>query len=267
MPQYGVKIDLENDVPEILGQAIPLYYKQTNPEMGSQTTPYVNLAYCNGVVPAKYRKLGRWVKHLSTQVEEYKGLPLCANSSYTIPAGHQVLMGIRLDLQIPQELYGEIETPRNYSRLEPLVVPGIALPNHGPIKVLLANLNHSPVKVKHHQVVAYLHLLPVEEVTEIHNFGTLDEFSLPLEEVTPPAVCIIIPKEQLQGLTVAQQDAVLALFEKYKEIFTKDDFDLGCACNTLHHINTGKEHTIHLCPIQRSCASDAAVDQEIKKLV
>ncbi|KAJ9055048.1 DNA damage-inducible protein 1 [Entomophthora muscae] len=111
MQQYEVKTDLKNDVLKILGQAILLYYNQTNPEMGRQTAPYVNLTYCNGVVPVKYCKLGRWVKHLPTQIEEYKGLPLCANSSYTIPAGHQVLMDIELDLQIPQGLYREIETP------------------------------------------------------------------------------------------------------------------------------------------------------------
>ncbi|KAJ9064544.1 hypothetical protein DSO57_1029474 [Entomophthora muscae] len=113
----------------------------------------------------------------------------------------------------------------------------------------IANLNHSPVEVKHHQVVAYLHLLPIEEVTEIHNFGTLDEFGLPSEEEMPPAVCTIIPQEQLQWLTVAQQDAALALFEKYKDIFAKDDFDLGCAQNTLHHIDTDEECPIRLCPI------------------
>ncbi|KAJ9082710.1 DNA damage-inducible protein 1 [Entomophthora muscae] len=193
MRQYGVKTDHENNVLKILGQAIPLYYNQTNPEMGSQPTPYVNLAYCNSVVPVKYCKLGRQVKHLPTQVEEYKGLPLRANSFYTIPAGHQVLMDVVLDLKILQGLYGEIETPWNCSRLEPLVAPGIVLPNHGPVKVLLANLNHSSVEVKHHQVVAYLHLLLVEEVMEIHNFGILDEFGLPLEEVIPSSVCTIIP--------------------------------------------------------------------------
>ncbi|KAJ9070266.1 DNA damage-inducible protein 1 [Entomophthora muscae] len=66
MQQYGVKTDLENDVIKILGQAILLYYNQTNPEMGSQITSYVNLTYCNGVVPVKYHKLGRWVKNLPT---------------------------------------------------------------------------------------------------------------------------------------------------------------------------------------------------------
>ncbi|KAJ9084122.1 hypothetical protein DSO57_1027594 [Entomophthora muscae] len=105
MRQHLVKTDLKNDVLKILGQAILLYYNQTNPEIGSQTTPYVNLTYCNSVIPVKYCKLGRQVKHLPTQVEEYKGLPLCANSSYTILAGHQVLMDIGLDLQIPQGLY------------------------------------------------------------------------------------------------------------------------------------------------------------------
>ncbi|KAJ9053423.1 DNA damage-inducible protein 1 [Entomophthora muscae] len=33
MQQYGVKTDLENNVLEILGQAVPLYYNQTHPEM------------------------------------------------------------------------------------------------------------------------------------------------------------------------------------------------------------------------------------------
>ncbi|KAJ9069750.1 hypothetical protein DSO57_1015434 [Entomophthora muscae] len=267
MRQYGVKTDLKNDVIKILGQAIPLYYNRSNPEVGSQTTPYVNLAYCNGVVPVKYRKTGHQVKLLPTQVEEYKGLLLCTNSSYTILAGHQVLMDIGLELEIPQGLYGEIETPRNCSRLEPLVAPGILLHNHGTIKVLLTNLNNSPVEVKRHQVVVYLHLLPIEEVTEKHNFGTLDEFGLPSEEVMPPAVCTIIPQEQLQGLSVAQQEAALALFEKYKEIFAKDDFDLGCAQNTLRHIDTDEERPICLLPIHCSCASNAAVDEEIRKLV
>ncbi|KAJ9064391.1 DNA damage-inducible protein 1 [Entomophthora muscae] len=35
MQQYGVKTDLKNNVLEILGQAILLYYNQTNPAMGS----------------------------------------------------------------------------------------------------------------------------------------------------------------------------------------------------------------------------------------
>ncbi|KAJ9089530.1 DNA damage-inducible protein 1 [Entomophthora muscae] len=119
MQQYGVKTDLENDVLEILEQAIPLYYNCSNPEVGSHTTPYVNLAYCNGVVPVKYRKMGRRVEHLPTQFKEYKGLLLLANSSSTIPASHQVLMDIGLELQILQGLQGEIETPRNCSRLDP----------------------------------------------------------------------------------------------------------------------------------------------------
>ncbi|KAJ9067370.1 DNA damage-inducible protein 1 [Entomophthora muscae] len=88
MRQYGVKTDLKNDFIKILEKAIPLYYNLTNPEVDSQPTPYVNLVYCNIVVPVKYHKLGCQVKHLPTQVEEYKGLPLRTNSSYTILAGH-----------------------------------------------------------------------------------------------------------------------------------------------------------------------------------
>ncbi|KAJ9066339.1 hypothetical protein DSO57_1010550 [Entomophthora muscae] len=127
MHQYRVKTDLENDILKILGQAIPLYYNCSRPETGNQTTPCVSLTYYNGVVPVKYCKLGCQIKHLPTQVEEYKGLSLCANSSFTNQAGHQVLIDIRFDLKIPQGLYREIETPQNCSRLEPLVAPGIVL--------------------------------------------------------------------------------------------------------------------------------------------
>ncbi|KAJ9085342.1 DNA damage-inducible protein 1 [Entomophthora muscae] len=54
MQHYGVKTDLENNVLEILEQTIPLYYNFSNPETGSQTTPCVDLAYHNGVLPVKY---------------------------------------------------------------------------------------------------------------------------------------------------------------------------------------------------------------------
>ncbi|KAJ9079507.1 DNA damage-inducible protein 1 [Entomophthora muscae] len=53
MQQYGVKADLENVALKILGQAIRLYYNCLNPEVGSHTTPYINLAYHNSVVPVK----------------------------------------------------------------------------------------------------------------------------------------------------------------------------------------------------------------------
>ncbi|KAJ9079659.1 DNA damage-inducible protein 1 [Entomophthora muscae] len=69
---------------------------------------------------------------LGNSVEEYKGLSLHTNSSIIIPVGHQVLMDIGLDLQIPQGLYGKIETPRVCSRLEPLVALVLYSPIMGP---------------------------------------------------------------------------------------------------------------------------------------
>ncbi|KAJ9076813.1 DNA damage-inducible protein 1 [Entomophthora muscae] len=74
MHQYGVKTDLKNDVLEILGQAIPLYYNRLNPEVGSHTTPYVNLAYCNSVVPVKYRK---WDARLNIFPPKLRNIKVC----------------------------------------------------------------------------------------------------------------------------------------------------------------------------------------------
>ncbi|KAJ9076505.1 hypothetical protein DSO57_1025483 [Entomophthora muscae] len=139
------------------------------------------MAYKNRVVSIQYQKLSRKVRPLLNQLEEYKGLPLCAGLPIEILDGHQVLIETGLDIDVPQGLYGELQLPHNRSRLEPLVAPGLILPGHGAVKVLLANLTQSPIRVQRHQVVAYLHLIPVEEVTGIHNFGTLEEFGLVLQ--------------------------------------------------------------------------------------
>ncbi|KAJ9059535.1 DNA damage-inducible protein 1 [Entomophthora muscae] len=239
MRQYRVRTDLAADTFEILGQTIPLYYCYNKDTGTHKTMPSVNLAYKNRVVPIQYQKLSRKVRPLPNQLEEYKGLPLCVDLPIEILAGHQVLVETGLDLDIPQGLHGELQSPRNCSCLEPLVAPGLILPGHGAVKVLLENLTQGPIRVQRHQVVAYLNLILMEEVTGIHNFGTLEEFGLGSSDGQPPLVGAVIPREKLAGLSTEQQDAAMALFEKYKSIFAEDNFNLGCAKNTLHYINTG----------------------------
>ncbi|KAJ9065024.1 hypothetical protein DSO57_1024221 [Entomophthora muscae] len=163
MRQYRVRTDLAADTFEILGHTIPLYYCCNKDTGTHKTIPSVNLAYKNGVVPIQYHKLSR-----------------------KIPAGHQVLIETGLDIDVPQGLYGELQSPCNRSHLEPLVAPGLILSGHGAVKVLLENLTQSPIIVQSHQVVAYLHLIPVEEVTGIHDFGTLEEFLLGSSDSQPP---------------------------------------------------------------------------------
>ncbi|KAJ9071780.1 DNA damage-inducible protein 1 [Entomophthora muscae] len=117
MRQYGVRTDLAADTFEILGQTIPLYYCRYKDISTHKIMPSVNLAYKNGVVPIQYQKLSRKVRHLPNQLEEYKGLPLCADLPIEIPAGHQVLIETGLDIDVPQGLYGELQSPCNCSCL------------------------------------------------------------------------------------------------------------------------------------------------------
>ncbi|KAJ9069946.1 hypothetical protein DSO57_1013658 [Entomophthora muscae] len=154
-----------------------------------------------------------------------------------------------LDIDVPQGLYSKLQSPHNCSHLEPLVALGLILPGHWAVKVLL--------------VVAYLHLIPVEEGTRIHDFGTLGEFGLDFSDSQPPLVDAVIPRGKLSGLSTEQHDTAMILFEKYRSIFAEENFDLGCAKNTLHYINTGDKQPTQLCPIRCSRAANATVGEEI----
>ena len=113
---------------------------------------------------------------------------------------------------------------------------------------MLANLQEHPIVVKRFQKVAYLHLILVAEVSEVVNFGNLEEFGLQSASLLT-GVHSVISRESLSGLTPKQQDGAIALFERYCSIFANEDFDLGCAKDILHKIETGDNTPIRLRPI------------------
>lgn len=61
-----------------------------------------------------------------------------------------------------------------------------------------------------------------------------------------PAVHAVIPREELTGLNDDQASKAKALFEKYKKIFAKDDYNLACEEGVTHHIDTGDYTPIRL---------------------
>ncbi|KAJ9074071.1 hypothetical protein DSO57_1009940 [Entomophthora muscae] len=111
MRQYRVRTDLTADTFEILGQTILLYYCCDKDAGTHKSIPSINMKYKNGVVHIQYQKLGLKVKHMPNCLEEYKGLTLCDNLPIEIPAGHQVLIKTGLDIDVPQEQYGELQSP------------------------------------------------------------------------------------------------------------------------------------------------------------
>ncbi|KAJ9089688.1 DNA damage-inducible protein 1 [Entomophthora muscae] len=92
MRQYRVRTDLAANTFEILGQIIPLYY-YCNKDTGTyKTMPSVNLKYKNRVVLIQYQKLSCKFRLLPNQLDEYKGLLLCADLPIEILDGHQDCM-------------------------------------------------------------------------------------------------------------------------------------------------------------------------------
>ncbi|KAJ9078058.1 hypothetical protein DSO57_1010873 [Entomophthora muscae] len=236
MRNFGAKIDFQENVLEILGQKLPIYYTLDGIITETKRCNYINIAYQDGIIPVWFYQSGKKISMLPTQIEENKGIPLRAYKTYEIKLGDQHILETKLTLEIPEGLYGEIEQPYQRSRLEPSVCPGIVIPGHKEIQILAANLTTNTIHVKKGQVIAFLHLLPSEEIARFENFGSLADMRLP---DTKPPLCPVIPQNTLVGLSTSEKDAIMKLFEKYKSIFAKDNFDLGCAKNVQHYINTG----------------------------
>ncbi|KAJ9072562.1 hypothetical protein DSO57_1026237 [Entomophthora muscae] len=242
---YSVKIDMEKKTFTILKQTIPLYYTKDTTSIKEKLT--INLAYKDGIVAVPYKKKGRKSKKLPTQIKEHKGIPLCSLVTFTLKSGTQRVVPTGLTLEIPKGLYGEIHQPWGRSRFKPCVAPGIIIPGHGEVHILLANLQDHNIYVKKHQIVGFMHLPNIEELAGFKCIGDLLEMGLP-DQVEASAY-VTTPLSDLSSLNQEQQEQASALFEKYRCIFAKDDFDLGCAADVTHHIDTGDNKPIWLCPI------------------
>ena len=265
MRKYGVKIDLQENTLTILNQAIPVYYSRHPDDLKAKPALCVNLAYQDGVIPLRYSTQARKTKKLPTQIMEHKGIPLRAACGFTLRSGHQQVVETGLTLEIPEGLYGEIHQPWGRSRFEPSVAPGVIIPGHQAICVLLANLQGHDITIKRHQIIAFVHLVPTSEIQSFHEFGTLEEMGLPSD--TEANIHNLVPLSELSGLDSDQRQKAMALFEKYRCIFAEDDFDLGCAVDVTHHIDTGDNAPICMRPIRRSRASEDTVNDEIQQLI
>ncbi|KAJ9059353.1 DNA damage-inducible protein 1 [Entomophthora muscae] len=190
MWNFGAKINFQENVLEILGQKLPIYYTLDGIIPETKRCNYINIVYQDGIMPVQFYQSGKKISMSPTQIEENKGIPLRAYKTYEIKLGDQHILETKLTLKISEGLYGEIEQPYQRSRLEPSIYPGIVIPDHKKIQVLAANLTVNRIHVKKGQVIAFLHLLPSEEIARFKNFGGLADMGLP---DTKLPVCPVIP--------------------------------------------------------------------------
>ena len=94
-----------------------------------------------------------------------------STGQFTLPSGTQKIINTKVAVSIPEEFHAQVESPWTKSRLEPWVAPGIILKGQGEIEILILNLSRIPMKVKKGQVIAFMHLVPINDIKNIYKVG------------------------------------------------------------------------------------------------
>ena len=76
---------------------------------------------------------------MPSQIFKYQGIPLKSSRTLTINLGNQQILSTNLTVEIPTGFYGQVYAPKNFSRFKPHIAPGILIPGHENIFVLIAN--------------------------------------------------------------------------------------------------------------------------------
>ena len=107
-----------------------------------------------------------------------------------------------------------------------------------------------------------MHFYTTNGYATFNDFGNLNDFNL-----TPDTGIQVFNPTQLDNLDTSQQEKVIALFDKYKHVFSTGDHDLGCAKNVTHTIDTGDNKPVQLRAICRFMAAEQVVSEEVQALV
>lgn len=140
--KFGIVTDFKKKTLEILGQKFLLYYS-----LSGQSPPpskkFINLEYADGIIPIPYSTRKKKTLDLPESILANKVIPLRVDSFFNIPSHSQQISHTEISIDIPKGMHGIIISPLKASRHEPLAAPGIILPEHKEISVLLDNLqNH-----------------------------------------------------------------------------------------------------------------------------
>jgi len=191
----------------------------------------------------------------------HQGFPLRTITNIIIEPKSQVIVPSGIEFSIPKEFIIKISSFNSF-RIEPLIAPGIILPGHCQISLLLANLTSDAISISKGQVVLFAHFTPLHCLLSTCKISPISDFNLPLDHTT-----MVIPSEQYSHLSSEQQAKVTELFSKYKNVFSTDKYDLGLAKNVSHSVDTEGQKPISLRPYRRSIAAEQEVNEEISELI
>ncbi|KAJ9058274.1 hypothetical protein DSO57_1013964 [Entomophthora muscae] len=87
----------------------------------------------------------------------------------------------------------------------------------------------------------------IEELDSFECIKDLSEMGLP--DQVEAAAYVITPLADLSSLNDTEREQASTLFEKYRCIFSEDNFDLGCVNEVTYYIDTGDNKPVCLQPI------------------
>ena len=88
-----------------------------------------------------------------------------------------------------------------------------------------------------------------------------------LNNIPDISVHSVIIRDDLANLDESKQNTATELFNWFDHVFSKGEFDVGCAKGTIHKVETGDQLPLRSRPIRRSRAGDEEVQSEIQKLL
>ena len=121
------------------------------------------------------------------------------------------------------------------------------------------------MKVKKGQVIAFMHLVPNNDIKNIYEIGDFTDMGL--NDIPDISVHSVITRDDLANLDKSKQNTATGLFNQFDHVFSKGEFDVGCAKGTIHKVETGNQLPLRSRPIRRSRAGDEEVQSEIQKLL
>ena len=127
----------------ILKHTLPIYTTRSLKKKRSLTA-CVNNNLCN----IMYTFNRKHFFPMPKMIKEGWGIPLRAQAKRLIPPRHQVVIDSGLSLELPSIIVGEVYSPWRQSHIKPWAAPGIIIPGHNNISVLLGNLTNQELKIK-----------------------------------------------------------------------------------------------------------------------
>lgn len=137
---------------------------------------------------------------------------------------------------------------------EIFLCPGILDPAYSDELILLVgNLINSPLAVNYNLLIAYVHLLAVDDIFGYVLCGLMRDLGLP-----DPSISFVMPSLNANLLAPDYAEA-LALLNKYGDLFTTSPHDFGLLRGASHHLNLENKCPFLSQPYCKSKAEEAQV--------